>query len=560
MSPDLASHHSSRTPLLVIGIVVLAAIATSGYAWYDHLASANSSVAGNITFAGEHLDGADSDSVKTAVQRREFDLLSNVVTIDTPTGEVSFQLEQLGFDFRSDIAENNIFGARHDGGAFRQFASWVVTPFSPIEIDDPITFDAGKATRVLANSPALKFSRPVEPDLEMTGDGVLVATVGTDGLTADVADLVSKISDIEPDRDENRITSESIAIPPKVSDEQASLVAERINEATRGGAAIIVNGITGELTSAQLRRLIVAEVSEEELVAEFNVDGLQSAIETLIPGPVGSAQAPTFRVNGESVEVAEPGHPGEICCAPDTGATLAEALLGGGKGPFNVRAQPETDPVLTAWYDGSLITSRVSSFTTPHSCCENRVKNIQRMADIVRGYYLIPGKTLSLNAYVGPRTIERGFLPAGAIRKGRLTPEIGGGVSQFATTIFNAAYFAGLDMPEYQAHSLYFSRYPFGREATISTPAPDLKIKNTTDYPVLIWTSYTGTSITVSMYSTKNVEVAQVASRSSNRNQCIYVETDRERVYSDGQSKIDTFFALYRPEDGIDCNGNEIPE
>jgi vancomycin resistance protein YoaR len=141
-----------------------------------------------------------------------------------------------------------------------------------------------------------------------------------------------------------------------------------------------------------------------------------------------------------------------------------------------------------------------------------------------------------------------------------LTPEIGGGVSQFATTIFNAAYFAGLDMPEYQAHSLYFSRYPFGREATISTPAPDLKIKNTTDYPFLILTSYNDTSITVSMYSTKNIEVAQVASRSSNRNQCIYVETDRERVYSDGQSKIDTFFALYRPEDGIDCNGNEIPE
>jgi vancomycin resistance protein YoaR len=126
--------------------------------------------------------------------------------------------------------------------------------------------------------------------------------------------------------------------------------------------------------------------------------------------------------------------------------------------------------------------------------------------------------------------------------------------------MFNAAYFAGLDFVQYQAHSLYFSRYPFGREATISSPAPDLIIENTTEYPVLVWTSYTSSSITVSMYSTKNVEAEQVATRTSRHNQCTYVETDRQRTYSDGRIVIDTFWALYRPADGIDCNGNRIPE
>ena len=48
--------------------------------------------------------------------------------------------------------------------------------------------------------------------------------------------------------------------------------------------------------------------------------------------------------------------------------------------------------------------------------------------------------------------------------------EIGGGVSQFATTMFNAAFFAGLDIDEYQAHSEYFDRYPCGREATMGYP------------------------------------------------------------------------------------------
>lgn len=560
MSRDLDSRHPSRVSLYLIGALILAAMATSGYAWYDHLAASNSYVAGNVVFAGEHLDGADRTTVRTAVSKREFDLLSNVVSIDTPNGEVSFQLEQLGFGFRADIAENNILEARHRGGVFQQFASWIGTLFSPMEISDPITFDAQRASTTLAGSPALKFSSPVEPDLEMTGDGFLVATIGSDGLVADIDDLVDQISQIQPDSDESRIATRSIPIPPVVSDAQSARVADQINETTRSGTTIIVNGISRDLTPADLRRLIVAEVSEGTLVPIFDVDRFQSTIEALYPDPVGGAQAPTFDVSGEEVAVALPGFPGEVCCDPGTASTIAEAILGGAEGPFNVRAKPETDPVLSAWYDGSLITSQVSSFTTPHSCCENRVKNIQRMADIVRGYYLVPGEVLSLNGYVGPRTIEKGFLPAGAIRKGRLTPEIGGGVSQFATTIFNAAYFAGLDFREYQAHSLYFSRYPYGREATISTPAPDLKIENNTDYPVLIWTSYTGTSITVSMYSTKNIEVAQVASRSSKRNQCTYVETDRERIYSDGRTVIDTFFALYRPSDGVDCNGNQIPE
>ena len=55
-------------------------------------------------------------------------------------------------------------------------------------------------------------------------------------------------------------------------------------------------------------------------------------------------------------------------------------------------------------------------------------------------------------------------------------------MSQFATTLFNAAFFAGLDIREYQAHSEYFSRYPRGREATMGFPNPDLVIENTTPY------------------------------------------------------------------------------
>ena len=198
-----------------------------------------------------------------------------------------------------------------------------------------------------------------------------------------------------------------------------------------------------------------------------------------------------------------------------------------------------------------------SSDLTSHSCCQPRVSNIQRMADLVRGTYLFPGESLSLNEEV-KRTRANGFVADGAIRYGRLTQEVGGGVSQFATTFFNAAFFAGLEIEEYRAHSLYFKRYPFGREATISNPNPDLVVANTTDYPVLIWTSYDSRNITVTMYSTQNVDVVELGQRVSSRSRCTYVETDRQRTYEDGRVIVDTFEATYRPADGIDCNGSRI--
>jgi len=83
-------------------------------------------------------------------------------------------------------------------------------------------------------------------------------------------------------------------------------------------------------------------------------------------------------------------------------------------------------------------------------------------------------------------------------------------------------------------------------------------IANTTDYPVLIWTSYDSRNITVTMYSTQNVEVVELGQRVSSRGKCTYVETDRQRTYEDGQVIVDTFQATYRPADGIDCNGNRI--
>jgi vancomycin resistance protein YoaR len=162
------------------------------------------------------------------------------------------------------------------------------------------------------------------------------------------------------------------------------------------------------------------------------------------------------------------------------------------------------------------ITERVSSFTTYHSCCEPRVDNIHRIADLVDGVVVKPGESFSLNDHVGPRTTSNGFVAAPAIRDGEFVEEVGGGISQYATTHFNAIFYGGYDFLEYQPHSYYISRYPPGREATISTPAPDLDFLNDSDAGVYIDTSYTEESITVSFYGNQDFDVDAVAGPQKN--------------------------------------------
>jgi vancomycin resistance protein YoaR len=181
------------------------------------------------------------------------------------------------------------------------------------------------------------------------------------------------------------------------------------------------------------------------------------------------------------------------------------------------------------------------------------VQNIHRIADLIRGVVILPGETFSVNDHVGRRTRAGGFTDGGAIIDGRVGTGIGGGISQFATTFFNASLYAGLDFGEYQSHSLYISRYPRGREATLSFPHPDLQIKNTTPYGVLVWPTYTDTSITVHLYSTKHAQVAIGEPTASPAGACTRYTTPRTRTYPDGRVDQDTVFARYRPAEGVNC-------
>lgn len=139
-------------------------------------------------------------------------------------------------------------------------------------------------------------------------------------------------------------------------------------------------------------------------------------------------------------------------------------------------------------------------------------ENIRVVAEKVNGAIVQPGATFGLNAFTGPRGTEQGYVPAAIIQEGALSTAVGGGISQFATTTYNAAYFAGMGDVTHTPHSFYISRYPAGREATVFDGEIELAFSNDYDTGVLIETIWTPSDITVRLWGTKHVEVESISS------------------------------------------------
>jgi vancomycin resistance protein YoaR len=185
-------------------------------------------------------------------------------------------------------------------------------------------------------------------------------------------------------------------------------------------------------------------------------------------------------------------------------ALVARALLQAAVSPARIGVLPlsggEAPAFSTEAAQALKITGLVSHFTTHHACCQPRVQNIHRIADLLDGKVVKPGETFSVNAVVGERTLKNGFVMAPSIEDGEMVDALGGGISQFATTFFNAVFHGGYAIIERQPHTYWFSRYPMGHEATLSYPKPDIIFKNDTESGVLIDCAYSDTHIKVKLF------------------------------------------------------------
>ena len=215
----------------------------------------------------------------------------------------------------------------------------------------------------------------------------------------------------------------------------------------------------------------------------------------------------------------------------------------------------------------------ISTFSSVFPFNPPRTENIMIAARTLNGAYVAPGESFSLNQRLGQRTAAKGYNEAPVIINGRLTKDYGGGISQLSTTLFNAVFFSGAKIEEHHPHSFYISRYPEGREATISWPDVDNRFTNDTGYGILIRASVSGSAVTVTFYGTKVWDVE--ASKGPRRNLvqpktivddsagCVTqspspgFDVTVSRIFKKSGKAVKTsqFNTHYIPEDKVTCTG-----
>ncbi|MGP3956117.1 VanW family protein [Nonomuraea sp. 3N208] len=241
------------------------------------------------------------------------------------------------------------------------------------------------------------------------------------------------------------------------------------------------------------------------LVPEFDAKAVLANVESKL---VDAAQQPrdaTYQIVNEK-PVLVPARTGRGVNDKLLARDAEKVFDASGERTIPVRLGVVEPTVSTQQVRGLGIKEIVGSLSTTFDCCQPRVKNIQRMAQQLDGHLVRPGQTFSINEIVGERTVEDGYVEAGQIVGGRMVNIVGGGVSQFATTMYNAAFFGGFDDVEHRPMDYYAQRYPAGRDVALLYPETDLKWRNDSEYGVLIKTAFTDTSVTVTLWSTKRYD------------------------------------------------------
>lgn len=148
----------------------------------------------------------------------------------------------------------------------------------------------------------------------------------------------------------------------------------------------------------------------------------------------------------------------------------------------------------------------IGTYTTNTTSNSKRNTNIRLAAAALNGTIVGPGQEVSFNDTVGQRTEAKGYQGAAAYNNGEVVQEIGGGVCQVSTTLYNAALKAGMKISMRRSHTFEPSYVTPGMDATVSWGGPDFRFINTSSSAIGIKASYSNQTVTVSIYGVPVLE------------------------------------------------------
>jgi vancomycin resistance protein YoaR len=530
--------HRALKWLIAVPIALLVAILA---AWGIDTAMSSDQVARNTELAGEPVGGMTRSELEDAVAELAAKLPDTPVSMDTGEFTLDSTAGALGIGIDTAATSDAVWETGRSESLWRRPVEWVRSFGDPRSAAVVVDVDEPTMTAALATLEGDRRAPAVEPSLSAQ-ESAVVLVPGVDGTELTAAAVIDALPDTLGDVTE-RITVkvERTVTPPVMPDTQIQALVDQANGILGSKITVVAGEQRFELDGAGLVGGFVVDDSTGSPRLSISPEAIAQQLAAQEPELAANPTGVRFDIQG-GTPVAVAGHDAEICCGEGAAQLIVDALLNA-QSEVSVPTRTLSAAEGVEWAQGLGVKEVIGEFSTPHKCCESRVTNIHRISDLTRGVLIPPGATFSVNDFVGKRTTEKGFVEGGVIENGEFTTDIGGGVSQFATTLFNAAFFGGLDIPQYKMHSKYISRYPFGREATLAYPSVDLKIHNQTPYGVVIWPTYTDTSVNVQLWSTRYATGAQTSQSQSSG--CGSVTTERTRTFLDGTTDTDTFKAAY---------------
>lgn len=444
-----------------------------------------------VEVAGVDVSGLSADEVERAVRYRAQQLMAEPLVIvreDAPDRPVKVSRASLGARPQVRRAVEEALAPRGLGG--RILAGLGLGSTREVELG--FTVRQARVNALAGRVSGDVDDPPVPARLRVTARDIVVVP-GRGGFGIDRFALRDRVAAMPQEPIEVAVGPQ----PPPVSVDAAQAARELALDVVDAPVEVALHGRGVAIEPATLRAALRFVPDPPDLRVELAPDVLYEDIASAYETREQPARNAAWKTGGTTA-VLVPSRVGRRLDMESIAASIVDD-----PDAASVRARFEvSQPRLSTEEARALrISDLVSEFATSYNCCEPRVTNIQRAARTLDGWIIRPGWAFSLNDALGPRTAERGYVEAPEILGGKLEEGIGGGVSQVATTVYNAAFFAGMEIVDHTPHQFWISRYPEGREATLSYGGPDLVFRNDWDAGVLIDAVAGDNTITVRFYS-----------------------------------------------------------
>ncbi len=478
--------------LLPLGIFAVADALNSG------------EIAPNVAAAGVHIGGLSPDDALEALRSQERTLRQTPAPFRVMDTDLDLDPGLLGLAMDEESAVARAQTARRGGGFFDRFALWVRSFSTTVEVPTEITWDAEALEGVFTSWEEVAIGQPANQGGIRVVDGVVEPEYPVKGLGLDrpVARRLVAASLVVVDR--TRQVIPTAALIPRVT---RAAVDAAVAEGTRmidGPVTLSAEDpeLVVEFDRPALGAMLTSTVPPDDparVEVGFDEESLLGFLEPRRDEIEHPPRDAAFLVLSDGSVTLREGRRGTVLDAAMVAQTLAEVSGGPDRGPFPFAPGDRPD-FTNAEARAMEPIELMSSFTTEYACCQPRVTNIKTIAADINNTIVWPWETFSLNDAAGRRTEEKGYVEAPMILEGEIVDDVGGGVSQYATTFFNAVFFGCYEDVTHTPHSFYFTRYPEGREATISWPVPDLRFRNDSNALILVKSYASDNAVTVAFY------------------------------------------------------------